>query len=313
MSGNQPARRKEKKFRQRQDARQPRPSKSIIWNNACNRADELIDQELWSEAREVLEAVDRSHPGGNCVLDRLAEVYRELGETDCLASVNIRRKPVSVFREELHQLINIQDGFDVIRRSHVVPDSRETVVLNFEIVFEPDDVHRSPQIQEWAEDAYRALLEEKGQEAEVLFKKCLEAAGDAPDLMNNLAAAYAMQGRDAESHDLAIAIHARWPEYFFGRIYMANTATIERRFDVAEQYLQPMLQQQRFHITEFRAMATARIQLEIARHRLDAAQSWLDLWKSTEPDHHDLEKLQQRIIAHSIPNLLRNLLSGLGR
>jgi hypothetical protein len=47
---------------------------SLIWSEACDRADNLIDQEFWSEAREVLEAVDRSHPGANCVLDRLAEV-----------------------------------------------------------------------------------------------------------------------------------------------------------------------------------------------------------------------------------------------
>lgn len=75
MSRNQRARRKQKHSKQQRDARLLSPSRSTIWNAACNRADELIDQELWSEAREVLEAVDRSHPGANCVLDRLAEVY----------------------------------------------------------------------------------------------------------------------------------------------------------------------------------------------------------------------------------------------
>ena len=300
MSRNQRARRKEKHFKQQRDARLLRPSKSAIWNEACDRADDLIDQELWSEAREVLEAVDRSHPGANCVLDRLAEVYDELGETDCLASVNSRRKSNPILNEVVHQLIDIQGRFDDNQRSHVEPESREIAVLNFKIDYDPVYVPRSPQIQEWAEDGYDALQQKKGREAEVLFKKCVEAAGDAPDLMNNLAAAYAMQGRDAESHELARAIHAKWPEYFFGRIYMANTATLEGRFDVAEQYLRPMLTQQRFHITEFRAMATAYIQLEIERHRLDAAQSWVDLWKTVEPDHHDLKVFQQRIKARSI-------------
>jgi len=91
--------------------------------------------------------------------------------------------------------------------------------------------------------------------------------------MNNLAAAFAMQGRHAESHDLARSINTKWPEYFFGHIFMANSATFEGRFDDAEQYLRPILRRQRFHITEFRAMATANIQLEIERHRLDVAQS----------------------------------------
>lgn len=313
MSRNQRARRKAKHFKQQRDARLLRPSKSAIWNEACVRADELIDQELWSEAREVLETVDQAHPGANCILDRLAEVYDALGETECLASVNSRRKSNPILNEVVHQLVDIQGRFGDNPRSQVEPESREMVILNFEIDYDPIDVPRSPQIQEWAEEGYDALQQKKGREAEVLFKKCVEAAEDAPDLMNNLAAAYAMQGRDAESHDLARAIHAKWPEYFFGRIYMANTATLEGRFGVAEQYLRPMLTQQRFHITEFRAMATAYIQLEIEQHRLNAAQSWVDVWKSVEPDHDDLEMLQQRIKVRSIPDRLLNWLTGLRR
>ena len=60
-------------------------------------------------------------------------------------------------------------------------------------------------------------------------------------------------------------------------------------------------------------MATAYIQLEIEQHRLDAAQSWVDLWKSVEPDHHDLKVFQQRIKARSIPDRLLYLLTGLRR
>jgi tetratricopeptide (TPR) repeat protein len=313
MSRNQRARRKEKHFKQQRDARLLRPSKSAIWTEACDHADDLIDKELWSEAREVLEAVDRSHPGANCVLDRLAEVYDELGETECLAAVNSRRKSNPTLNEVVQELIDIQDRFDDDQQSHVEPALRDVVIMDFKIDYDPVNVPRSPQIQEWAEDGYDALQQKKGREAEVLFKKCVEAAGEAPDFMNNLAVACAMQGRYAESHELARAMHAKWPEYFFGRIYMANTATLEGRFDVAEQYLRPLVMQQRFHITEFRALATSHIQLEIERHRLDAAQSWFDLWKSVEPDHHDLNVFQQRMKARSIPNRILSLLKGLRR
>jgi len=112
MSRNQRARRKDKYLKQ-QRARSLRPSKSAIWNEACDRADELMDQELWSQAREVLEAVDRLHPGANCVLDRLADVYEELGETDCLASVNSRRES-NPLNEAMQQLIDIRGRFDSI-------------------------------------------------------------------------------------------------------------------------------------------------------------------------------------------------------
>jgi hypothetical protein len=313
MSRNHRARRKEKHFKQQREARLLRPSRSALWNAACERADDLIDQGLWSEAREVLEAVDRSHPGANCVLDRLAEVYEELGETDCLASVNSRRKPDPMLNKMAQQLIDIQRRIDDSQPSHVEPGSREIVMLNFEIVDEPIDVGRSPQVLEWSQDGYVALLRQNGGEAEVLFKKCIEAAGEAPDLLNNLAAAYAMQGRKEESNELACAIHAKWPEYFFGRIHMANTATFEGRFGVAEQYLRPMLTQPRFHITEFRAMVTAYIQLEIQRNRFDAAQRWVDLWKSIEPDSPDLTAIQQRLKERPILNRILQVLTELRR
>ena len=66
-----------------------------------------------------------------------------------------------------------------------------------------------------------------------------------------------LRGRGKESQELARAIHVKWPEYFFGRISMAISAMLEERFGIAEQYLRPMLTRQRFHITEFRALATA--------------------------------------------------------
>ena len=309
MSRNQRASRKEKHFKQKRDARLLRPSKSTIWTAACDRADELMDQELWSEAREVLEEVDRSHPGGNCVLVRLAEVYEELGETDALASVNSRRNSHRTLNEVVRRYIETHSGIDDSPPSHVEPDSRETLLLNFEIYEEPIDVPRSPQIQEWVEEGYYALQQRKGREAEVLFKRCIEAGEDAPDIMNNLSAAYAMQGRDDESHELSRAVHAKWPEYFFGRIYMANTAVSEGRFGVAERYLRTLLTQKRFHMSEFRALAIAYIQLEIEQHRLNAAQSWLDVWKSVDPDDHDLQVMQTRIKASSMPNRLQNFLT----
>ncbi len=309
MSRNQRARRKEKHVKQKRDARLLRPSKSAIWTAACDRADELMDQELWSEARDVLEAVDRTHPGGNCVLDRLADVYEELGDTDGLASVDSRRRSNPTLDAMIRQLTEIQSRYDDKLPSHVEPDSRETLLLNFEIYEEPIDVPRSPQIQEWVEEGYYALQQRKGREAEVLFKRCIEAGEDAPDIMNNLSAAYAMQGRDDESHELSRAVHAKWPEYFFGRIYMANTAVSEGRFGVAERYLRPLLTQKRFHMSEFRALAIAYIQLEIEQHRLNSAQSWLDVWKSVDPDNHDLQVMQMRIKASSMPNRLQNFLT----
>jgi|GEM_PF-4463289 len=153
---------------------------STIWHEACDRADGLMDRGLWSQAREVLEEVDRLHPGADCVLDRFAEVYEELGETDCLTAVNSRRTPNSIPDELIRQLIDSESRFRDDERRHVNPASREVVLLDFEIVYDPIDVIHRPKIQAWAEDGVEALGQNKGQEAEVLFKSALKRGEKLP-------------------------------------------------------------------------------------------------------------------------------------
>ena len=308
MSRNHRMRGKVKRDKQQRDARLRLPSKSTIWNQACDRADELIDQNLWSEARDVLETVDRLHPGADCIHVRLAVVYEELGESELLASVRSLYKSNPIVRDLVHRLIDLESQIEEGVHSSDEPDSRGGVLLQFEVYHEPNGSSHSPQVQEWAEAGFEALQNENGRKAEVLFKKCLEAEGDAPDLLNNLAAAYMFQGRDAESEQLAREIYDRWPDYFFGRIAMANLAMQEGRFDDADQYLRTMLTQQRFHITEFHAFVTAHIQLEIKRRRVKSAQNWLDLWKSVEPDHPRLSGLKKQVDALSMVDRLGFLL-----
>ena len=308
MSRNHRTHRKEKRSKQQRDARLRLPSKSTIWNQACDRADELIDQNLWSEARDVLETVDRLHPGSGCIHVRLAVVYEELGETELLAAVRGRYKSNPVVRDLVRRLIDLDTDFEEGVHSSDEPDSPGGVLLQFEVYHEPNGSPHTPQVQKWVQAGFQALQNENGQEAEVLFKKCLEAGEVAPNILNNLAAAYRFQGREAESEQLAREIYNRWPDYLFGRIAMANMATKEGRFDDADQYLRPMLKQQRFHITEFHAFASAHIELEIKRHRVKSAQSWLDLWKSVAPDHPYLSCLQKQVDALSMVDRLEFLL-----
>ena len=89
---------------------------------------------------------------------------------------------------------------------------------------------------------------------------------------------------------------------------MANIATQGGRFDDANQYLLAKLTQQRFHITEFHAFVYAHIQLEIKRRRVKFAQSWLDFWKSVEPDHPRLSALQPQIHALSLADRFGSIL-----
>lgn len=164
-------------------------------------------------------------------------------------------------------------------------EQRELELIGFDISWEPTPSDRSPQVQQWLGDGIEAAQAGDGKQAERLFKKCLEATAEAPDLLNNLAGAYEMQGWHDEGYRLLREIHERWPDYFFGRISMANLAVADHDFERAEEMLAPLRRQRKLHITEFDALAICSIRLFIAQDKLDSARSWLDMFRQVDPDH----------------------------
>jgi tetratricopeptide (TPR) repeat protein len=134
-----------------------------------------------------------------------------------------------------------------------------------------------------------ALCDGDGVTAERLLKAALKIEPDAPDLMNNLGAAYELQGLHDQSRRLVREIHERWPDYFFGRVGVANQLINEKKFEAARTMIEPLLQKTRLHHTEFSALCSCYIRLLVAEDNLEAAISWSDLWQQTQPDHPDLE------------------------
>jgi tetratricopeptide (TPR) repeat protein len=183
-------------------------------------------------------------------------------------------------------------------------------LMGFEITTEPVDANRSPQVDGWAHDGCQALRRGDGREAERLFQKCMDLEGKSSDLLNNLAFSYALQGRTDESLRLARHIHERWPDYFFGRIAMANMATDVGDCELAENYLAPLRRRQRLHITEFAAFATANIRLLLVRGNVVAARSWLEMWKQADPEHPDLQQVESQCRAAGALGRLRRLFLG---
>lgn len=163
---------------------------------------------------------------------------------------------------------------------------REVEAVGFAITDEPTcGPCADPQAQKWAEAAYAALQRGDGATAERLLKNCLARQGDEPDLLNNLANAYNLQGRREEHLRLAHEIHERWPDYFFGRIGMANLATAAGRYEQAAAYLRPLGRRRKLHTTEFAALCSAHIDMLCGWDKREAARVWFDLWKSAQPDH----------------------------
>jgi Flp pilus assembly protein TadD len=171
---------------------------------------------------------------------------------------------------------------------------------NFEIYYEPVEKH-SPQVLALVGLAVEALYKKDGVKAERLLNQALELAPDQPDLLNNLALAYSLQGRQPASETLLRQIYRDHPDYFFGRVGMANLWVQQGDLDRADELLYPLLSQQRLHITEFTALAVAYIQLYLAKDVPDAAQHWLEMWAAMEPDDPDLHYWQQQVSWHRQP------------
>jgi tetratricopeptide (TPR) repeat protein len=93
----------------------------------------------------------------------------------------------------------------------------DVMMLGFEISFEPDEENRMPPRGErLAASAHEELKYGDPVKAEQLLKQAIEIAPDVPSLLNNLAAAYATQGKIDESHNLVAEVRRRFPDYFFG-------------------------------------------------------------------------------------------------
>lgn len=181
---------------------------------------------------------------------------------------------------------------------------REIELFGFEITHEPVGPVHCDEVDDWSYNALQALKRRDGAEAQALLEKCLAREPDSPDLLNNLAKAYSIQGREDEARRLSREIHERWPDYFFGRITMANLSTLAGDYEQAEAYLTPLRSRARLHVTEFTALCSAYVQLFQARGKYDAAERWLEMWEQIDPDNPQLGQLRRRMSpSHALGNL----------
>ena len=71
---------------------------------------------------------------------------------------------------------------------------RDVEVQEFDVTWEPVYTSHAEQAIDWMTDGVEALERGEGAAAQALFEKCLAAEGKKPDLLNNLACSYLMQG-----------------------------------------------------------------------------------------------------------------------
>jgi tetratricopeptide (TPR) repeat protein len=170
----------------------------------------------------------------------------------------------------------------------------ESLLLSFEVTHEPTPRH-TPEVEALAIKGLEALNAEDGVRGEQFFRQALELAPNAPDLLNNLAAALAVQARHLESDDLVRRTHELSPDYFFGRVGMARIAIRAGELDRAADYLRPLLLLRKLHVTELDALAAAEIELAMARKLPDAAMTWVKLLADLYPESPNLHALLEQV------------------
>jgi Flp pilus assembly protein TadD len=170
----------------------------------------------------------------------------------------------------------------------------EMMALGFDIHDEPMYRH-PPQVEQWGAEAILAMRERKTERAEQLLQQALEIEPHAPDLLNNLAVAYELQGRREEAQALLRQIHERDPDYLFARASLARLCLSRGEIDQAEALLQPLLTRRRFHVDEFGKFCSAQIELLVAQGNDQAARSWLDMWANVDADNPELGDWRRRL------------------
>lgn len=183
--------------------------------------------------------------------------------------------------------------------------------LDHEVTDEPERKH-SRRVESLGEQALLAMRDGRAEEGERLLREALELEPESPDLLNNLAAAFQLQGRIAEGMKLAEEVHTRWPDYFFGRCAVARMRAQKGRLEEARKLLEPLLEQRRLHRTELAALYAARIDLLLAEGDKEGARVWLDLMEDKAPDDPQLLSLRMKLAGARalLGDLARSLLPG---
>jgi tetratricopeptide (TPR) repeat protein len=176
---------------------------------------------------------------------------------------------------------------------------RAIEIFGFEIYTEPIDQGHSAKVKKLIRQALDATYDDPAR-AERLLKQALELEPNAPDVLNNLAAVYSYQGHETEAKAIIHEVFEKHPDYFFARTNEIKLLIHARQIDRAQELLQPLLKQQRYHVSEFGALASVQIELCLARKEKEAARSWYEMLQGIDPDSVYLEIYYDRLYGRKL-------------
>jgi tetratricopeptide (TPR) repeat protein len=195
-------------------------------------------------------------------------------------------------------------------KMYVGGEQSDVMFLNHHIYWGPKDTEElDDAIIELHTEAYQLIQAGDYDEAEPLLHEIIAAAPDFPSAYNHLAMVYQMQDRQDEAFALIDLVNEKFPDYFFGRIAKANQHTLANETVQASAILKSLFQIEELHISEYRALAQAQVQLAIKEDRRDVARSWLSMWEQVDEGNPQISSLKIRVEgSKGIMQRLRNLL-----
>ncbi len=171
----------------------------------------------------------------------------------------------------------------------------DTLMLNFEIDPEPEDIHLPRAVEKLSQQAWEALNDRDGPRAQAALEEAVALWPEDPHLLNNLAMAYELQGRSDQAHRMINEIHARFPEYFFGIAGVARLAIADGNLEQAHDLLESLMQRKKMHPSEFNALCMAQIELWLAEGKPEAAQTWIEMWERVDPTNPNLVHYRHKV------------------
>lgn len=177
---------------------------------------------------------------------------------------------------------------------------RDLLLIGFELHDKPACRH-TRRVERWLAEATTLLKAGDAREAERLLEQALQVEPDAPDLLNNLAAAYEVQGRLRDAEALLRQIVEKHPGHALPRISLARLHINRGELDKAKALLESVFSQRQLHFSEFGGLCMAEIELLLAEGNYKAARSWLEMWKAADPDNPQIARMRARISLARLP------------
>jgi len=212
--------------------------------------------------------LERGDPQGRDIAQRLARIAGAPETLDALADFALSpHGPDELRREVAYALVDagrLPRGQMV--QMWVEGEQHELMLFGYAISAEPMD-QLPRRAQKLMERAMSALNDQRLDEAARRLQEALEILPDHPSLLQNLAVICGLRGDEERSRALVQRAVEVDPDYVIGRCQMARYAVDKGELEEAEQWLEPVIKREAFHIPEFIAFCEARIDLELAYGR----------------------------------------------